>query len=80
MVEAEGARTQELVVRWSPDGGRSFQEVVRQQWHFDPAGSTREVEDYRVELAGVTVLELVIDPDLGVGRAPATLRRLQLGG
>jgi hypothetical protein len=24
-------RTQEYVLRWSPDGGKSFQEIVRQQ-------------------------------------------------
>jgi len=29
--ETETARTQEFVLRWSPDGGRSFREIVRQQ-------------------------------------------------
>jgi hypothetical protein len=29
--ETETERTQEFVLRWSPDGGRSFQEIVRQQ-------------------------------------------------
>ena len=34
-------------------------------------GST--AEDYRVDLTAVSILELTIDPDLGVGHAPATL-------
>src|SRR5438309_9594896 len=28
--ETETERTQEFVLRWSPDGGRSFREIVRQ--------------------------------------------------
>ena len=34
--ETETERTQEFVLRWSGDGGRSFREVVRQQWNFSP--------------------------------------------
>src|SRR5438034_8674392 len=34
--EAAIKRTQEFVLRWSPDGGRSFREIVRQQWNFSP--------------------------------------------
>src|SRR5215470_8512030 len=35
LVFAESAveRTQEYVLRWSSHGGRSFQEIVRQQWN-----------------------------------------------
>jgi hypothetical protein len=32
--ETETERTQEFVLRWSPDGGRSFREILRQQWTF----------------------------------------------
>ena len=32
--EIETGRTQEFVLRWSSDGGRSFREIVRQQWRF----------------------------------------------
>src|SRR5918999_219126 len=35
--EPRGERTQEFALRWSPDGGRSFQELVRQQYTFSPA-------------------------------------------
>lgn len=29
-------RTQEFVLRWSPDGGSSFREIVHQQWNLSP--------------------------------------------
>lgn len=71
-------RTQECVVRWSGDGGRSFREILRQQWNFSPHGSTSETEDCRVDLPGVTVLELDIIPDTSGGNAVASLTRLRL--
>ncbi|MGH7516111.1 MAG: carbohydrate-binding protein [Gemmatimonadales bacterium] len=71
-VEAGAERTQEFVLRWSPDG-RSFRDVVRQQYTFSPTGATSEVEDLAVELAPVTALELTIVPDQGRGRACASL-------
>jgi hypothetical protein len=43
--EAEIKRTQEFVLRWSPDGGRSYREIVRQQWNFSPPETERETED-----------------------------------
>jgi hypothetical protein len=76
--ENETARTQEFVLRWSPDGGSSVKEIVRQQWNFGPPGSIREVEEYQVELSSVTVLELVINPNIGGGVARASLKNLRL--
>jgi hypothetical protein len=76
--DSETERTQEFVLRWSPDGGRSVKEIVRQQWNFSPAGSTREVEDYEFELSNVTLLELAITPDMSGGLAPASLKSLCL--
>ena len=76
--EIETERTQEFVLRWSGDGGISFQEIVRQQWHFSPPTTTHEIEEYRVELSDVTVLELVIVPDISRGSARASLKRLRL--
>ena len=61
--EADTERTQEFTLRWSPDGGRTFREVVRQQYTFSPAGATSEVEDLNVDLVAVTALELTIIPD-----------------
>jgi hypothetical protein len=76
--DSENTRTQEFVLRWSPDTGRSFREIVRQQWNFSPPNSVRETEDYTVELSDVTVLELVIVPDKIGGEARASLASLRL--
>jgi hypothetical protein len=76
--EEEVARTQEFVLRWSPDQGQSYREVVRQQFTFSPPGTTREVEDYSVELDGVTALELRIVPDISGGGAVASLAQWRL--
>jgi ribosomal protein S25 len=65
-------------LRWSSDRGSSLKEIVRQQWNFSPPESIREVEEYQVELSNVTVLELVIKPDIGGGVARASLRNLRL--
>jgi len=71
-------RTQEFVLRWSPDGGRSFREIVRQQWNFSPPDTVREVEEYQVELSDVTALELIIVPNNSGGAARASLKNLRL--
>ena len=76
--ENETARTQEFVLRWSQDEGNSVKEIVRQQWNFSPPESIREVEEYKVELSGVTVLELVINPNIGDGAARASLNNFRL--
>lgn len=77
-VESHSERTQEYVLRWSPDGGRSFRDIVRQQWNFSPQGATSETEDHHVELPAVTVLELSIIPDTSGGNAFASLAQLRL--
>jgi hypothetical protein len=51
--------TQEFTLRWSQAGG-PFREIVRQQWHFSPHGSTIEVEDYQIDLERASVLELTL--------------------
>src|SRR5229473_6562528 len=76
--ETETERTQEFVLRWSPDGGSSSKEIVRQQWNFSPPETTREVEEYQVELSNVTVLELIIVPNTSGGNARASLKNLRL--
>jgi len=78
-IEADTTRTQEFVLRWSPDGGRSFREILRQQWNFGPPETIREVEDC-VELAGVTVIELAIVPDKSGGESRASLAQWRLAG
>lgn len=76
--ENEQERTQEFVLRWSADGGQSYREIARQQYNFSPPGTTRELEDYTADLQGLTVLELVIVPDIGGGSAHASIAQLRL--
>src|SRR3954447_4304825 len=64
-VETEIERTQEFTIAWRGAESGLLKEVVRQQWNFNPTGSTSEVEDYEVHLDGVSTLELTIRPDLG---------------
>jgi hypothetical protein len=76
--EGRRGRTHEFVLRWSKDGGRSYREILRQQYTFSSPGATREVEDYTVNLDGVTALELIIVPDISGGDARASLVSLRL--
>ena len=76
--DTENSRTQEFVLRWSPDIQYSSREIVRQQWNFSPPDSVRETEDYEVELSEVKVLELMIVPDKSGGEVRASLVSLRL--
>ena len=76
--ENEITRTQEFLLRWSSGGGSSFREIVRQQWNFSPPQTNTEVEEYQVELSNVTVLELIVTPNMGGGTARASLKSLRL--
>jgi hypothetical protein len=76
VVEPLAERTQQFVLRWSADGGKSFKEIVRQQWNFSPAGATHAIEDYRVDLPDASMIELTIIPDISGGDACASLARL----
>jgi len=77
-LENQVARTQEFVLRWSADQGQTFQEIVRQQYNFNPPGTTSEKEEYQVNLSGVTTLELNIIPAQGRSDVKASLVRLLL--
>ena len=76
--ELEIERTQEYVLRWSPDGGQTYQEIIRQQWNFSPDGASCEVEEYQVKLSAVTILELIINPDISGKTAFASLKALRI--
>jgi hypothetical protein len=71
-------RTQQFVLRWSSDAGRSYREIVRQQYNFSPPDTTTEFEEFTVELEGLTTLELNIIPDISGGPACASLNQLRL--
>ncbi len=76
--EDQQPRTQEFVLRWSPDMGQSYREIVRQQYNFSPPTVRREFEDYTVDLTGVTTLELRIVPDISRGEARASVSQLRI--
>lgn len=76
--ESSCERTQEYVLRWSPDGGKTFRDIVRQQWNFSQHGATSEIEDHRVDLQAVTALELSIIPDKSGGNALASLDHMRV--
>jgi hypothetical protein len=76
--EEQTQRMQEFVLRWSADKGQSFREIVRQQWNFSPPHTIREAEEYKFELSNVTVLELIIVPDVSGGTARASLKAMRL--
>jgi len=79
-VEKEAERSQEFWLLAMV--GDELRDVVRQQWNFSPRGTTEEREDYKVELTGVSALELRIDPDRShdpqQSRSVATLESLRL--
>lgn len=77
-LETDQARTQEYVLRWSQDNGLSFKEIVRQQWNFCPDGSNLQTEDHMTVLSGVSVIELIITPDINSENVFASLEILKL--
>jgi hypothetical protein len=77
--EPDSTRTQEFLLRWSADGGQTYREVVRQQYNFSPPATIHELEEYDVDLAGLTVLELKVVPNISGGESRASLTMLRLG-
>jgi len=76
--EPETSRTQELDLSVSNDGGRTYRELVRQEYNFSPPGTTFELEDWVVPADGVTHLRLVIRPDKGGKPCRASITSLVL--
>ena len=56
----------------------NYREIVRQQYNFSLPGMTSEFEDYAVELAGVTALELRIVPDINHGDIRASIAEIRI--
>jgi len=77
-LEHEQVRTHEFSLRWSSDGGRTYTEILRQQYNFSAPHNTLEIEDYAVDLVGLTALELCITPEISGGSAYASLSQLRL--
>ncbi|HKF95426.1 MAG TPA: hypothetical protein VKB96_12695 [Gammaproteobacteria bacterium] len=76
--EAENARAQEFMLCWSPEDGRSYGDIVRQQYTFNPPFTSREVEDFNVDLSGVSALELKIISNISGVSTHASLTQLPL--
>lgn len=76
--EPDVARTQELQMATSDDGGRTYREVLRQEYTFSPQGSKFEREGWAADADAVTRLRLVIRPDKGGKPYLATITSLAL--
>lgn len=76
--EFRSARTQQFLLRWSSNGGKSYGDIVRQQYNFSPPNTTAEREHYDVDLDNVTNLELTIIPDISGGPARASLTQFRI--
>ena len=76
--EQEHARTQEFTLSWKADNSSPSHEILRQQYNFSPPESTQELEDYKLELRGVRILELDIIPDISKGPSRASLAQMRL--
>ena len=77
-VEESGhARTQQVRVEVSADDGRTYRQVLAQDYTFSPQGATFQHEDLRLELPTITRLRLTIVPNKdGSGVASLTSLRL----
>jgi hypothetical protein len=75
--EAGQERTQEVRVEVSTDRGRTYHQVLAQDYTFSPDGATFQHEDLRLDLTAVTHLRLTIVPNKG-GSGTATLTSLRL--
>jgi hypothetical protein len=76
--EPEVARTQDLQLAISHDGGQTYRELLRQEYNFNPPGTTFEREDWAVAAEAVTHLRLGIKPDKGGKPCRVTLTSLAL--
>jgi hypothetical protein len=76
--EEEQSRTQEFLLCYSADGGKSYLEILRQQYNFSPPDTCLQVEEYWVQLEKVTTLELTIIPDISGGNAHASMVQWQI--
>ena len=77
-VELHRERTQQFTLQWSKDKTDPLRPLFQQQWNFSPNGSTSQIEEYEVDLNGVWMLQLDIDPDISRGPGVATLESWRL--
>jgi F5/8 type C domain len=70
-------RTQEVRVEVSADRGRTYRQILAQDYTFSPRGATFQHEELQLDLPAVTHLRLTIVPNKG-GTGVATLTSLRL--
>src|SRR5262249_34680281 len=75
--EDAAERTHQVCVGVSRDGGRTDEELRRQEYTLSPGGATYQSEDWAVDLHGVTHLRLDVVPNLR-GHGSASLVSLRL--
>jgi hypothetical protein len=75
--ECRRERTQEVRVEISTDQGRTYRQVLVQEYTFSPEGATFQHEELRLDLPAITHLSLTIVPNKG-GSGVATLTSLRL--
>ena len=73
--EPSASRTNVLTVSLSADGGRTYQERIRQEFNFSP-GTTFEREEWSVPAERISHVRVVIRPDKGNAPHRATLTSL----
>ena len=76
--EVETARTQEVELAVSGDGGYTYEVLRRQEYTFSPPGTTFEREQWVVQTGPVTHVRLRILPDKSRRPCLATLTSLVL--
>ena len=75
--ECRQERTQEVRVEVSSDCGRSYRQVLVQEYTFSPQGAIFQHEELRLELPTITHLSLTVVPNKS-GSGVATLTALRL--
>jgi hypothetical protein len=75
--EAIRERTQEVRVEVSEDGGRTYRQILVQEYTFSPRGATYQCEEQRFNLDQVSHLRFTIVPNKN-GSGTATLTALRL--
>ena len=75
--EAMRERTQEVRVEVSEDGGRTYRQILVQEYTFSPRGASYQREDQRFNLPQASRLRLTIVPNKN-GSGTATLTTLRL--
>jgi hypothetical protein len=75
--DKECERTQEVRVEVSEDGGRSWRQILAQDYNFSPRGATFQRQDHRFERLRASHLRLLIVPNKN-GSGAATLTTLRL--